>query len=218
MNKNLRNGIIFLGVLVIGFVLNSYYQSRHTTKSSAIFDGDVSNIKKVLIQNLGNALELVRQDTVWSISGNDTLVVRENRIDNLLNTVLAVNRETLVSKNPEKWVKFSVDDSSGTHLALIDAKDETMAYFVFGRSRSDWAHNYVRINDEPEVYLTDTNVIHHLSASPTFWGEKPKPPEEEPVSPSAEEAEGSAGSVKNDTVPEKNENTKEPDGHTKEEK
>jgi len=181
MNKHLRNGLIVLGVLVAVFFLNQYSQKKYATSSQAIFQSDTDDIYKILIQKGEDAIELVREGDTWRISGNDTLVIRQNRLDNLFTKVLAVQRETLISKNPEKWSKFSVDDSSGTHLALIDKDGETLGYFVFGRSKSDWSHNYVRFQEKPEVYLTDTNVMYHLNTRETFWGEVPKP--EEPEEP-----------------------------------
>ncbi len=177
MNKNLRNALILIGILIIVWFANSYFQNKYTTQSSEIFVGDPEDVHKVLIQLSGDAIELSKDADIWSISGIDTLIIRQNRIDNLLNSVLTVNRETMVSNNPDNWPKFSVDDSSGTHLALIDASGSTIAYYVFGRSKSDWSHNYVRIEDDTAVYLTNNNVINHLSTKATFWGEKPKPPE-----------------------------------------
>jgi len=181
MNKTTRNGLIILAILVLAFFITQYQQNRTTTTSTRLFDGNVENIHKILIQKGETAIELVREAAdAWEITGNDTLLVRENRITNLFEDVLTVERETLVSRNPEKYDKFAIDDSTGTHLALIDVAGNTSAYYVFGRSRTDWAHNYVRTEDEPEVYLTSKSVIHHLSTSEQFWGEEPKP-EEEPL-------------------------------------
>jgi hypothetical protein len=178
MNKGMRNSIIVLVVLIAGYYIISNKQSGLTTKSSIIYTGDVLDIHKVLIQKSGDAIELSKDSDAWSISGNDTLVIRQDKIDNLLNTVLSVSRETLVSENPENWSKYSVDDSTGTHLALIDIENNTIAYFVFGRSRSDYSHNYIRIQDNNAVYLTDQNILHHLNTEETFWGEVPQRDEE----------------------------------------
>ena len=184
MNKGIRNSIIVLVILMAGYFFISSKQSSLVTQSSSIFDGNTELISKVLIQSSNDAIELSKLGDSWEISGNDTLVILQNRIDNLLNTVLSVNRETMVSQNPEKWDKYSVDDSSGTHLALLDAEDNTIGYFVFGRSMSDYSHNYIRLQGDDNVYLTDSNVIHHLSTVVTFWGEVPKIDEPETINPS----------------------------------
>ena len=137
-------------------------------------------MNRFLIQNKTDAIELSRQDSVWVISGNDTLVIKSQSIDNFFDKVLLVEIGTLVSKNPEKWSKYSVDDSTGTHLALIDVEGNTIEYAVFGRSKSDYARNYVRTHKDPQVHLTNTNILHYLSTSLTYWGEAPKPEPEAP--------------------------------------
>ena len=71
-------------------------------------------------------------------------------VDDLFEKVLEVKRTTIRSKKESNWVNYSVDDSSGTHLALIDANDNTVSYIVFGRSKTDWAHNIVRLRGENE--------------------------------------------------------------------
>ena len=64
----------------------------------------------------------------------------------------------------------------GTHVVIYDAEDELLAHAVFGRSSTDWARNYVRIGDGPEVYLTDRSIVYQVSTDATFWGEKPPEP------------------------------------------
>ncbi len=178
MNNNLRNLIIVTVVLVLIVVFKVSSDKKYSTSSKTLFTGEVEKINKILIQKGEDAIELNKEFDSWKIAGNDTLVVRENRITDLFEKVLVAGRETLVSTNPDKWTTYSVDDSTGTHLALINDKDETFGYFVFGRSKKDWSHNYVRTGTDSDVYLTNTSIIHHLNASDTFWGEKPKPVEE----------------------------------------
>ena len=98
--------------------------------------------------------------------------------------MLEVKTGTIVTKNPDKWTTYSVDDSLGTHLVLIDDEDNKVAHYVFGRSKSDYSHNNVRLRGEKEsvdvlnnVYRTSSSVIHHLNTRATFWGEKPPEPE-----------------------------------------
>ena len=110
-------------------------------------------------------------------------------MDNLFDKVLKVNRGTIISENPKKYGKYSVDDSTGTHLAIINSKGKTIGYYVFGRSKSDYSRSYIRIGDDPKVYLADQNVTYMLSTRATYCGEKPKeevppPPVEIPLDPS----------------------------------
>jgi hypothetical protein len=168
-------------VLIGIFFFNKNSQSKLETVSEAIFVDDIEDIFKFLIQKGEEAIELARIDTMWRISGNDTLEIKSQSMDNLFDKVLKVNRGTIISENPEKYGKYSVDDSTGTHLAVIDSKGETVGYYVFGRSKSDYSRSYVRVGSDPKVYLADQNVTYMLQTRPTYWGEKPK--EEVPLPP-----------------------------------
>ena len=67
------------------------------------------------------------------------------------------------------------DTEAGTHLAFINSKGETIAYYVFGRSQNEYNICYVRANKSTDVYLLDTNIMYQLQIRPTFWGAKPEP-------------------------------------------
>ena len=174
MTKNVQIALIVLVILVGIYFLNKSSQTKFESMSEAIFNDEPEDIFKFLIQQDQEAIELSRVDTLWRISGNDTLEVKSRSMDNLFDKVLKVNRETIISKNPEKYGKYSVDDSTGTHLAVINSKGDTVGYYVFGRSKSDYSRSYVRVGSDPKVYLADQNVTYMLQTRPAYWGEKPK--------------------------------------------
>ena len=181
MTKNVQIALIVLVIFVGIYFLNKSSQAKFESTSEAIFNSEPEDIFKFLIQNGEEAIELSRVDTLWRISGNDTLEVISRSINNLFDKVLKVNRGTIISENPEKYGKYSVDDSTGTHLAVINSKGETVGYYVFGSSKSDYSRSYVRVGSDPKVYLADQNVTYMLQTRPTYWGEKPK--EEVPLPP-----------------------------------
>ena len=184
MNSPLRN-VAIVAVLLIGlFFVTTSKENAVFTKSDLIFSSDKNKITKIMIQKGEEAIQLNKLDTLWEIAGVDTLNIRQNRIDDLFEKVLEVKRTTVRSKKEANWINYSVDDSTGTHLALIDNNDNTIGYYIFGRSKTDWAHNFVRLKNENEskdvlksVYETSESIIHHLNTSATYWGEKPPVPE-----------------------------------------
>ena len=182
MTKNFKIAFIVLVVLTGIYLLNIRSQGKLESTYTAIFTDDPEDVFKILIQRGEEAVELARTDTVWRISGNDTLVTKPRSIENLFDKVLKVNRGTIISENPEKYGKYSVDDSTGTHLAVINSKGKTIEYYVFGRSKSDYSRSYIRIGDDPKVYLVDQNVTYMLATRETYWGEKPKEKVPIPVS------------------------------------
>ena len=174
MTKNLNISLIVLATLIGIYLLNIRSQGKHESTSTAIFKDDPEDIFKILIQKGDKAVELARVDTIWKISGNDTLVTKPRSIENLFDKILKVNRGTIISENPNNYGKYSLDDSTGTHLAVINSKGKTVGYYVFGRSKSDYSRSYVRVFNDPKVYLADQNVLYMLSTQATYWGEKPK--------------------------------------------
>ena len=174
MTKNLKVALILLIVLIGIYLLTIKSQGKYESTSIAIFTDDPEDIFKVLIQQGQEAVELARVDTMWKISGNDTLITKVRSIENLFDKVLKVNQGTIISENPDNYGKYSLDDSTGTHLAVINSKGETVGYYIFGRSKSDYSRSYVRVGDDPKVYLADQNVLYMLSTKETYWGEKPK--------------------------------------------
>ena len=177
MTRNVRFWIVGIAVLAVAFLYVQRSKSRHTSSPEAIFSGKTEAIHTVRIHHGQDTLELARDTDAWRIVGHDTLEIRQHRIDNLFDKVLAIKRSTAMTQTPGRWPTYSVDDSTGTHLTVMGEGDAALGEFVFGRSKSDWSKNYVRLKPAPTVYLTDSNVIYQLSTTPTYWGAKPKPPE-----------------------------------------
>ena len=175
MNKNLRNNLILVGILLLLVIIKVLNNRSSYTPSDKIFKGNKDIINKILLYQGEDTIKLFKENDNWKISGNDSLVIKENRIDEFFNKVLDTKKETLISENIKKWGVLSVDDSTGTHLTLYDQDDKKMGYYVFGRSSKDWKHNYVRIDQKPHVYLTNQNIINNLNPRESYWGEKPKP-------------------------------------------
>ena len=174
MTKNLKIALIALIFLLIIFFINNNKQNSFISKSNKIFTKNINEIKKILIQQNNEAIELTRIDTTWEISGNDSLIIKDRAIDNFFNQVLKINTGTLISENPKKYNKYSISDSLGIHLELINAQNKTIAYYVFGKSKTDYSRSYVRLGDDPNVYLADQNITYMLNTSESYWGEIPK--------------------------------------------
>ena len=175
MSKNSRKNVVLIVVLSLLIVIKVLNDRSNQTPSELIFKGDIEDVHKILLYKGNESVELVKENDQWVIFGNDSLMVRENRIDDFFNKVLNTKKETLVLDNKERWHVLSVDDSLGTHLELYNNNDKKVGYYVFGRSSKDWKHNYVRIGNQSNVYLTDQNIVNNLNPRATFWGEKPKP-------------------------------------------
>tara|TARA_B100001750_G_C15452889_1_gene569918 strand:+ start:733 stop:1284 length:552 start_codon:yes stop_codon:yes gene_type:complete len=182
MTKQLKIGLGALCLLIVLLILSNFKQRKNISSYENIFNHDVSHVSKIIIQSGDEAIELAKLDTTWKISGNDTLIVKDRSISNFIDEVLTVKRGTIVTKNPEKYFKFSISDSLGTHVALINQSDKTIGFFIYGKSKTDYGRGYIRTKDDYNVYITDKNISYMLSTSPTYWGEVPS--QDIPIAPS----------------------------------
>ena len=183
MTRNMKILATILGVIIILYFISQSGQKKHQAQSNDVFSIVMEEVYRFDVQKDSLYISMQRKDTTWQITGNDSLLIQANRINDVENKVLTIKRESVVSKKPSKWKSFNVDDSLGTKITFYDFNDEVLGEAIFGRSKSDWQRSYVRFIGEDNVYMTNENVINSLQMRPTFWGKKPPPlpePAEEP--------------------------------------
>jgi len=197
---------IILGLIVILYFISQSGQKKHQAQSNDVFSIVMEEVYRFNVQKDSLYISMQRKDTTWQITGNDSLLIQANRINDVENKILTIKRESVVSKKPSKWKSFNVDDSLGTKITFYGFNDEVLGEAIFGRSKSDWQRSYVRLIGEDYVYMTNENVINSLQMRPTFWGKKPPPLPEPAEEPEQEEFlpedENNAGLKGEDAEPE----------------
>ena len=188
MNKSLQYLLIVFGVLLLLFFINQSQQSKYKIASEAIFHVEEDNIYRILFTDSnGDSLVLVKSDTSWYLPQADTLEMKDRQINQLFEKVINGTYDMIISKNPEKWNKFGVTDSSGKMVTLFDEDNTLLLSIIFSNKGQDYSHNFYRTVGENEVYRTTENIFYMINTKPTYWGSKPKKEETEnslvPVSP-----------------------------------
>ena len=176
MTDTIKYSLGALGLIFILFLYNRSSQSSFKMESHAIYDGSNEDIYRIKLSENDKEIELVRNDSTWSISQVDSLIVKENQIDKIFDRLLKVEKEILITSKEEKWEKFGVDDSLARHIQVFDENDNEILHYLFGNSGQDWQHNYTRKNGSPDVYRTNDNVYFLLNTNTTYWGKKPPDP------------------------------------------
>ncbi len=186
MNKSLQYLLAIFGVLLLLFFINKGQQSKHNLSTEAIFNVDEGNIHKIVLQDSnGDSLILLKSDTTWSLPQADSLVIKDRQINQFFDKVINGSYDMMMSKNPKKWEKFGVTDSSGKKITLFDKYDKSIESVIFSNKGQDYAHNFYRNTENDEVYRTTENLFYMINVKPTYWGNKPKPPEPEIKDPSS---------------------------------
>ena len=174
MNNKLSISLIVLCIVIGLYFLNLSQQKNYQSSSTSLLSIDETNIKKFIIQSGLEALEIQRVDTSWVISGHDSLDIKLNLLNNFFDKIKNAEIQNVMTHKKEKWDKYNIEDSTGTHLAFIDWNDNTLGYYVFGRSASDYSRCYVRKNQDSVVYLLNENIMYSLQMRPEYWGELKK--------------------------------------------
>ncbi|MAR29538.1 MAG: hypothetical protein CMG24_01175 [Candidatus Marinimicrobia bacterium] len=141
------------------------------SKEEAVLEIDLNLITSFTITNPIDKISISKNGTIWEIVDNDTLNIKQRSIDMFFDKVLTVKKETLISKSKEKWGIYSVHDTNATHLSLFDNKNNILADFYIGQSKSNYANSYIRINDDQNVYLTSENIFYYINPNLNYWGE-----------------------------------------------
>ena len=174
MNKSLQYLLISFGVLLLLYIFNESQQSKYVSSIEYIFEVNKNDIDKIVLKDSsGDSLSLIKSDTSWSIVNHDSLTIKDRQIDQFWEKVIGGKYDMLISKNPSKWTKFGVDDSSGKRLSLYKDNNQIVSV-IFSNKGQDYAHNFYRTVGEDEVYRTSENIFYMLNTRPTYWGNKPK--------------------------------------------
>ena len=174
MNKSLQYLLISFGVLFLLYLINESQQTKYKSSIESIFDVDENDIDKISLKDSnGDTLTLIKSDTLWSIFNHDSLVIKDRQIDQFWEKVIGGKYDMLISKNPSKWTKFGVADSSGKRLSLYKDNNQIVSV-IFSNKGQDYSHNFYRTVGEDEVYRTSENIFYMLNTRPTYWGDKPK--------------------------------------------
>ena len=122
MTDSIKYSLAALGLIILLFLYNSSSQKSLEMDGQAIFNGNEEEVFRIKLSEDKKEIELIKTDTTWSFSNNDSLVVKENQVDKIFDRLLKVEKEILITSKEEKWEKFGVDDSLARHIIVYDEK------------------------------------------------------------------------------------------------
>lgn len=170
--KQWRTPVVILVVLVVVYMLTRLGDARHTTAVDTVFDLEKDDVGRIVMVVDNQSAQLRRQDSLWVMAGYEDRKIKQWRLTSFFSNVLEVQRESMVSSNPEKWATFGVDDVGSRQVKIYDRDDDLAGHYLVGRSQTNYQSSYLRTIDEDDVYLTDKNIYNFLSADTSYWLEK----------------------------------------------
>ena len=177
MNKSLQYLLVVFVVLLLLFFINQSQQNKYKISSEQIFQVKENEIHRILFEESGDSLVLVKSDTSWIMPQADTLDMKDRQINQFFEKIINGSYDMIMSKNPSKWGKFGVTDSTGKKVTLFSKENELLSSVIFSNKGQDYSHNFYREIGTNEVYRTTENVFYMINLRPTYWGSKPSPKE-----------------------------------------
>ena len=83
MNNKLTIGLGVLAILVLLYMININQQNSYKSTSEKLLNINKEKINKILIQSKSEAIELLKIDTTWVISGHDSLQIKTDVLGSL---------------------------------------------------------------------------------------------------------------------------------------
>ncbi len=156
--------VIFAALLGI-YLLSKIFGGGDNKESN--FDPNIVVIDTSVVDEIhlypkaeeGDQIKLVKLNGKWGAEHNDLVVdATPNSVNSVLAQLTNIVAKRIVSKTPEKWTTYEVDDVNGSRVEVF-SKGKKIDGFVVGSFKFDQAarsaSSYMRKSDKDEVYIVD---------------------------------------------------------------
>lgn len=170
--NNNRILLIVLLVLAAIFVVTRFTRVKNSNQTlrTDITEIDTSMVSSILLYpklDQGKEIRFERRGSAWSVARDGIRAAADAQsVRNTLSELQNLETEQLVSRSPDSWSEFQVDDSLGTRIILKEGKKTSLDLIVgrfqyqappqgqnnmYGQNRVS-GKTYIRLHGEEEVY------------------------------------------------------------------
>lgn len=156
MKLSIKNLIIILAVLILGFVVLQYTKRGNKSKvlKSELVALDTASVTKIEVISANGGVTLTREVNDWMINMEEGYKqTKPGAVQAILSNLNRIKPGRLAAKSESKWKDYQVD-STGTRVKVYEGSD-LATDIVIGRFGVDGQRNYytfVRLYDELNVY------------------------------------------------------------------
>ncbi len=102
----------------------------------------------------------------WELDGYPVDTLRMNRF---ISTMSELTIDRLVTKKPEKQVKYELEDTATT-IQLLAADGKPLQQLIIGKNGANYMETFVREVGEDEIYAAKASLSQYKSFAPkNFW-------------------------------------------------
>ncbi len=181
MKKQKIQFIVMVAVLVVCicgyFGINAYYKNveEKEEKENVITVLEIENYKdivKLSYNCYGEEINLSKTDDVWKNDDDATQKMDADSIKTDLLESLAIVKATQKIEEPDDITQygFSIDDSENVsgetnNIVATDSDGKINKIYVGGTNPYDSSKYYIMVNDDKNVYVTDSTINDAFSTS-----------------------------------------------------
>jgi hypothetical protein len=179
--KRFLSMVVISGILGVTFSLGFIVQTIQRTPAAdhPFIPAGVSsqNLEAVTITSGAQSIEMKKSAGAWVLTAlDDTLPVRNSRVEDLLKTLAEMRSLRLVAQSATGWADLKIDDQTATRIDIRAGKQAVSLWF--GGQSTDGSEQYVRETDSPAVYAIKAGMAFRLQQDSAYWLDKRLWPEE----------------------------------------
>lgn len=161
MNNKILLGVFAL-LLVLYLASKMFGGNKKSSFDPQVIMIDTSTVDRIVIHpkgNPGESFSLEKSEGKWmGKKGALEVEAIEGAVTSLKNQMTNIRAKRIVSKTPDKWAGYEVDETSGTRVEVF-GNGKSIEDFIVGAFKYDQttqaASSYIRRTDEDEVYVVD---------------------------------------------------------------
>ncbi len=164
--------IALITVSAIIFFVNKSNKTNPELNSYLFPQLDTKQVSSLEIQKDTITAKLERKNKYWVIKNNINYRADSTNIANALESIKNLKKKSIVSKNKNKWDRFSVTDTSKDAVKVIgkDKNGKELFGFILGKSGFNIANTeYLRFIKGSEVYQTTKTIKSKFFYTPRRW-------------------------------------------------
>ena len=161
--------VIAGGVLAVLAIL--YFVTQTGAVDTKSVDSDAFAFEKDAISSIdltssGSVLSFVRNDLGWTL---EDYPVDTTRMNEFIDLFAALKLDRLITKNPEKHIKYEVAEGSSTFQAKTDDGKELLRLFI-GKQGANYQETFVREIGKDQVFAVKASLSSYKEKTQTdFW-------------------------------------------------
>jgi hypothetical protein len=90
----------------------------------------------------------------------------------ILEKIVAIKKDQVISSNPEKQSLFEVDSAKGLLVEVFDQNGKSRGSFRLGKNGPDYSSCYVRMAGSNDVYMVGGNIRYSFFTDSKRWRDK----------------------------------------------